>query len=310
MRCRVNPTPTSARLCFGLALAWALGGAGPARAQQLEPRAYAPVPVGAKTAGLIYVHSSGDVTLDPSVPIENLQAQVQIVAPYFARFFGLFDRLASVSIVAPAARVDANGEVQGNPHRISRSGMGDPSVRFAINLLGSPALGLQAFQRRSRDTILGASLTVSPPLGQYDPTRLINLGTNRWSFKPELGFSQPLGAWDLELYAGVWLFTANPNFFGGHLRQQDPLVSTQAHAVYTFRPNLWVSLDYTYYAGGTTTIDGQAKSDRQDNSRTGLTLTLPVARQQGLKLIWSRGVSTRVGQDFDSFGVGWNVVWF
>jgi hypothetical protein len=159
-------------------------------------------------------------------------------------------------------------------------------------------------------TTLGTSLTVVAPLGQYDPAKLINLGTNRWAFKPEVGFSYPLGRWDLEVYTGVWMFTANDNFYGGQVRRQDPMVSTQAHVVYSFRTHLWVALDYTYYSGGSTTVNGQQKDDRQDNSRTGVTIAVPVTSQQSVKLTWARGVTTRIGSDFDTYGVAWQMVWF
>jgi|OpeIllAssembly_1097287.scaffolds.fasta_scaffold181539_1 hypothetical protein len=287
-----------------------LGVAGTALAQQLEPRAYAPAPAGMSIFGVAAFYSSGDVVLDPSVPIENLQARVRIAAPFYGRTFGLFGRLANVGIIAPFAQADATGDVEGEGRSIDRSGPGDPVFRFAVNLIGSPALTPKEFSTRTRETILGTSLTVVAPLGQYDPAKLINLGANRWAFKPELGLSHPVGPWDLELYAGVWVFTANDNFYGGKVRRQDPLRTTQAHVVYTFLPNLWLSLDYTYYAGGATTVTGQQKRDRQDNSRTGLTLAVPVARQQSMKLSWSRGVSVRVGQDFDALGVSWQYFWF
>jgi hypothetical protein len=282
----------------------------PVFAQQLEPRAYAPAPVGVNVVGVAAGYSSGDVALDPSVPISNAQARVDLFAPYYARSFGLFDRQAGISLVLPFANFEGDGDVQGETRHIRLTGAGDPVLRFSINLLGSPALTPKQFATRTRETVLGASLSVMAPLGQYDSTKLVNLGTNRWAFKPELGLSQPLGNWDLEVYAGVWLFTDNNNFYGGQVRKQDPLVSTQTHAVYTFQPGLWASLDYTYYVGGATTVGGQPKNDRNDNSRAGLTLALPVAKQQSLKLTWSRGVSVRIGQNFTALGASWSYAWF
>ena len=139
------------------------------------------------------------------------------------------------------------------------SGIADPQVRFAVNLIGGPALRPLEFSRHKPETTLGASLTVSAPFGQYDPSRLINLGTNRWAFKPELGISQPVGDWAFEFYAGVWLFTDNNDFFGGQVKRQDPLASYQVHVVYTVRPRLWAAVDFTYYAGGSTTVNGRAQ---------------------------------------------------
>jgi hypothetical protein len=226
------------------------------------------------------------------------------------RTFDVLGRQASAGITVPVADADATGDVMGEGRSIDRTGFGDPAFRFAVNLIGLPALTPQEFATRMRETTLGMSLLVVAPYGQYDPIKLINLGTNRWAFKPELGLSQPLGKWDLELSAGIWLFTANDNFFGGKVRRQDPLTTTQAHVVYTFLPNLWASLDFTYYTGGVSTVNGKVNNDRQDNTRTGLTLAVPVGKQQQVKLSWSKGAWVRIGQDFDSVGASWQYWWF
>jgi len=193
---------------------------------------------------------------------------------------------------------------------VRRSGFGDPQLRFAVNLLGGPAMTRQEFATRKRRTTLGFSLTATVPVGEYDPSKLINLGTNRWSVKPELGLSLPAGKWDLELYGGVWLFATNDNFFGGHRREQDRLATAQAHAVRTFRPGLWLAADFTYYWGGRTTLDGVPGNDRQDNTRAGLTMAIPTVGRQSLKMTWARGVSTRIGSSFETFGVAWQWLWF
>jgi hypothetical protein len=306
----MSPVRKAAFIVSYLAVAVALEITEPAMAQQLEPRAYAPAPVGMSIFGVTGLYTTGDVVIDPSVPIENLHARVRVVAPFYGRTFELFGKQASVGLSVPIADADATGDVLGVGRSIHRTGLGDPAFRIAVNLIGLAALTRQEFATRTRKTTVGASFSVIAPFGQYDRAKLINLGTNRWAFKPELGLSQPLGNWDFELYAGVWLFTANNDFYGGQVRRQDPLTTTQAHVVYMFMPYLWASLDFTYYTGGVTTVSGQTKNDRQNNSRTGITLVLPAARQQQLKLSWSKGVSVRLGQDFDAFGVAWQYVWF
>lgn len=293
-----------------LAGALALTSTGATFAQQLEPRAYAPMPIDLNVTGIATAYSSGDVALDPSVPITDARARVVLAAPYYVRSFALLDRQAAISLIMPFAELSGNGEVQGAEREVDISGPGDPILRFAVNLLGSPAQTAQEFATRKRETILGASLSVVAPLGDYDGTKLVNLGTNRWAFKPELGLSHPIGNWDLELYAGAWVFDENDDFYGGQLRKQEPLYSTQTHVVYTFQPGMWASLDFTYYAGGATTVDGDRKDDRNNNSRAGLTLALPVAKHHALKLSCSRGVSVRIGQDFTMLGASWSYVWF
>jgi hypothetical protein len=210
----------------------------------------------------------------------------------------------------PYAWGNAHGDVQDVGQSIHRSGLADPHVRFAVNLFGGPALTPQEFRQHKPETTLGASLSVIAPFGQYDSSKLINIGTNRWACKPELGLSQPIGDWVFELYAGVWLFEDNQDFFGGQVKRQDPLVSYQAHIVYEILPHLWASADYTYFNGGETTVNGQPQNDRQGNTRGGVTVSVPIKQDQSLKLTWSRGVSIRVGSNFDTIGVAWQRAWF
>jgi len=293
-----------------LAIATLLSSFGTAQAQQLEPRAYSPAPIGLNFLGIGTLYTSGGVVTDPSLPIQNVQARVYNVVPYYGRTFGLLGRLANVGVMIPFAEAKVHGDVFDVNRNIDRTGLLDPQVRFAVNLLGGPALTREEYRQHKPETTLGASLTVSAPFGQYDPSKLINLGTNRWACKPELGLSQPVDKWVFELYAGVWLFEANDNFFGGQVKRQDPLASFQAHIGYDVRPGLWAAFDFTYYAGGQTTLDGQPQNDRQGNTRAGFTLSVPTKQNQTLKLTWARGVSTRIGSNFDTLGVAWQWNWF
>ena len=293
-----------------LAFAMIFGVSGTAQAQQLEPRAYSPSPVGANFLGIGYAYSSGGAAFDPSVPITNVEARVYSVFPYYSRTFGLFGRQASATATIPYAWGNVHGDVQDVARSAGRSGLADPGLRFGVNLMGGPALTPLEFFRHKPETTLGTSLTVIAPFGQYDPSKLVNIGSNRWSFKPELGFSQPIGDWFFEFYAGVWLFTANDNYFGGHVKRQDPLPTFQTHIVYNVQSRMWAAFDFTYYTGGSTTVDGQHQNDRQDNTRVGLTFAVPVTLHQSLKLTWSRGVSTRIGSAFDTIGIAWQYLWF
>jgi len=287
-----------------------LAGAGTAGAQQLEPRAYSPAPIGLNIFGLAALYSTGGEVTDPASPIQNIHARVNTVAPYYSRTFGLFGHQASVTVVTPAADAEVTGDVYTTGRSIDRTGMMDPLLRFALNLLGGLALTPEEFRKREPETTLGMSVSVNVPLGQYDKMKLINLGTNRWAVKPELGLSHPIGNWSFELYAGVWLFEANDEYFGGKVRQQDPLLSYQAHIVYEIGPRFWAAADYTYYVGGESTVNGVHQNDRQDNSRGGLTLSAPIGKSQSFKLTWTRGVTVRIGSKTDTLGVAWQLAWF
>jgi hypothetical protein len=185
----------------------------------------------------------------------------------------------SIAAVAPYAWGDVSGNVGEDRRSVSRSGWGDTRLKLSAILIGGPALSTQAFAARKPGPIVGASVVAVLPTGEYNPTRLINIGANRWALKPEIGVSYPMGRWQADAYAGVWLFGDNDNFFGGRRKTQDPMGSFQAHLSYTVRPRLWAAVDATYYTGGATRLDGVGGSDRQNNVRVGATVSLPVARR-------------------------------
>jgi hypothetical protein len=167
-------------------------------------------------------------------------------------------------------------------------------------------------------TLLGVSLKVVPPTGQYDPTKLINLGANRWSLKPELGFSRARGHWVFDAYAAVWFFTENPEFFsnnpdfhtGTQSQKQDPIAAVEFHLSYDFRPRLWVSLDGNFWHGGRTSVNGvENPATLQKNSRVGITASLPLTRHQSLKVSYAQGAYIRFGGDYKIFSAGWQYSW-
>ena len=178
-----------------------------------------------------------------------------------------------------------------------------------MNLYGAPAMPSKTFASYRQGTILGVSITVAPPLGQYDSTKLINLGTHRWSVKPELGVSRTFGRWVVEGMAGVWLFTDNTDFFGGRTRTQDRIVATQVHLTYKFKPNMWLAADANYFTGGRTTIDGKQNLDLQRNSRIGATFSTALTRHQAIRMSVSQGAYTTIGADFISVALGYNYAW-
>jgi Putative MetA-pathway of phenol degradation len=303
----LNRRRRRSRACLVLALLASAAFQCPA--QELEPRAYSPSPVGTHFLVAGYARTSGDVVFDASLPFSDVDAQLNAGTLAYGQTFGVLGRWASVLIAAPYVWGDVSGKVNEEANSITRSGPGDPRLRLSVNLVGGPALTPAEFSVRKPATTLGTSLTVVPPLGEYDPAKLINIGANRWAFKPELGLSFPVGRWSLEGYAGVWLFGDNDEFMGGVRREQDPIGALQFHASYTFRPRLWVAVDSTWYSGGRSTVDGVEKNDRLENTRVGATLSLPIGDRQSLKLTWSDGASTRVGGDFSTFGVAWQYVW-
>jgi hypothetical protein len=278
-------------------------------AQDLEPRTYSNTPVGLNFFIASYAYTSGGVATDPTSPLENASVQAHGTILAYARALNVWGRSGKVDVVLPYAWVSGSAEFAGQRGEREISGFGDPRLRFSVNLYGAPALTLKEFVGYKQDFIVGASLQVSTPLGKYDDDRLLNIGTHRWTIKPELGISKTLGPLTLELAAGVSFYTDNHEFFGDQTRAQNPIYSVQGHAIYSLRSGIWVAVDGTYYTGGRTTVDGVEGNNLQHNSRVGLTVALPVNRYNSLKLYASTGVSTRTGSDFDTMGVAWQYRW-
>ena len=275
----------------------------------MDPRSYSNVPTGLDFLLVGYAHQEGDVLLDPTVPIKDLSAKVDTAAVSYVHTLAVRGQSATVGLIVPYASISANGLVEGLSESVTRTGFGDPTLRLTLNLLGAPALSVKEFGAYRQDLIVGLTMLVTAPLGHYEPARLINVGTNRWSFKPELGVSKALGNWTLEGAFGVTFFTDNDEFRVSHTKQQDPLYAVRGHVIYNFGPRLWGSLDGTYYEGSRTTLDGLSKNDMQQNTRWGTSLSFAVNRNNSLKLYFSSGASSRTGTDFDTLGLAWQYRW-
>jgi hypothetical protein len=189
-------------------------------AQELEPRTFSPAPAGTNFVAVTYARTTGSVVLDPTLPVAGFTAKFHTAALSYSHAFGLWGRQTTVAATLPYFWGSGNGLLSGVPARLYRSGLGDTHIRVAYFLVGSPAVSPEEFKKRTAKTVIGASLSVVAPFGQYDPKLLINIGANRWAFKPEIGFSRTLGSWMLEVDLGGWFFTQNSNFLQGQVREQ------------------------------------------------------------------------------------------
>ena len=281
-----------------------------AAAQEMEPRAYSPAPSGAQFVLLTFGHQSGDVLLDSSLPLKDVSIKFNLASIGYGRTFSLAGRQANVAVLLPYLWGTAQGTVFEDQIKVRRSGGGDLRVRFSTLLKGGEALGPKEFLQRKHGTIIGASVSIVAPTGQYDPARLVNPGSNRWAFKPELGISKPVGRWTFEVMGGAWFFTANNSFLGTSRREQGSMASFQGGVIYTLRPRMWLSGNATFYSGGSTVINGTANNDRQKNTRIGATFSYPFNQRQSLKIAWAKGVTTRIGGNFNTVVLGWQYAWF
>jgi hypothetical protein len=287
-------------------------------AQDLAPRAYVITPLGSNALTLSYNYNDGELLFAGTVPITDSVGKLSVPSVAYYRSFGLFGRSANLLAALGYGVGTFEGQVFEQQRSIYRSGLFDSVFRVAVNLAGGPAMSLAEARQWRQKTLLGVSLKVVAPTGQYDPTKLINLGSNRWSFKPELGFSRAFGKVELDAYASVWFFTRNPEFFsnnpelhtGTQYQTQDPVGAIELHLSYDVRPRLWVSLDGNFWYGGKTSLNGVENPDTlQRNSRVGVTASFPLTRHQSVKVSYAQGAYIRFGGDYKIFSAAWQYSW-
>lgn len=279
-------------------------------AQEMEPRAYSPAPVGMQFVVVGYGFQSADVLLDSSLPLQDVSAKIHLGTVGYGRTFQLAGRQANIAAIYPYLLGHVTGTVFEDRLTVRRSGGGDMRMRFSTLLKGGAALSPREFAARKPGTIVGVSLSVVAPTGQYDPRRLVNPSSHRWAFKPEVGISKPKGRWIAELTGGVWLFTTNKDFFGGAHRAQKPMMSLSGGVIYTLRRRMWLSGNATYFAGGRSVLNGVVNEDSQRNSRVGTTFSLPLTGRQSFKVAWAKGLTTRFGGHVNTVALGWQYAWF
>ena len=280
-------------------------GCGPSSAQELTPRTYWPAPYGTKLVGLGYAYSTGDIVTDPSLPLVGVDSTIDTGVVFYQQTISLAGRTSNIQFEVPYTDGTTTGTFEAQPVGTIVSGVGDVSATIGVNLVGAPSMTREEFQafRQDPKPILATSLKVVAPTGEYNPDKLINVGTNRWAARIKLGYLYPMNPLPkrtvLELAVGVWFFEDNDEFLGT-TREQQPITAVDAHLVRRFRPGFWASIDVNYYFGGRTTVGGTKRADFQRNSRLGATLVIPVKNRHAVKVSYSGGVVTESGGNYDT----------
>jgi hypothetical protein len=287
------------------------------KAQSLSPRAYVIAPIHTNAVTMTYSFQSGNVVFDPTIPIANASGRISSPITNYVHAMSIFKRSANINAVLPYSVGHFEAEINGEEQKIYRSGLGPTAVRVSVNLFGAPAMDVEEFSKWRQKTLIGASLIVQTQTGQYDPARLINIGNNRWAFKPEVGLSQRWRHWVLDAYGAVWFFTANNNFFnndpvsqGRNRQTEKPMGATELHLSHDIKPHFWVSIDGNYWYGGETSVNGVATpTTLQVSSRLGATAAIPVTKHQSLKFSYSDSSYARFGGAFQNISIAWQYAW-
>jgi hypothetical protein len=301
-----------------LSAAIAVGSLEMVSAQDLSPRAYVITPLHSNAITLTWSFYDGSINYNGALPVSGATGTYSVPIFSYYHAFSLFGRSANVVAALPYAAGNFQGTVMGAGTHLYRSGLLDSVYRFSVNLKGGPAMPVEKYMKWRQKVLLGVSLKVVAPTGQYDPTKLINWGTNRWSFKPEFGYSHRWGGkWVLDGYFGVWFFTTNSDFWsrniyfeGTRSQSQSPIGALEGHLSYDFKPRLWASLDGNFWFGGKTTVNGvQNPFSEETNSRIGGTVAIPITRHQSLKFSYSTGTYIRFGGNYQNVSAAWQYSW-
>lgn len=286
-------------------------------AQDLAPRAYLITPIHSNAVTFTYSFLDGNIQFGGAVPITGATARAHLEIFSYYHSIGFFGRSANFTAFIPYCVGDFNGIVVDAETSARRSGLLAPDFRFSVNVIGGPTMNSKDFTAWRQKTLLGVSFRLVPSAGQYDPTKLVNLGTNRWAFKPEVGYSHRSGHWILDAYAGAWVFTENAAFFSQNevssrtnTQKESPVGSFEGHLSYDFEPRFWISLDGNFWFGGRTSLNGvSSAATTQRNSRVGVSASVPLSVRQSLKLSYSNGAYIRYGGNYQSVSLGWQYSW-
>jgi len=281
------------------------------QAQSLEPRLYSNAPVGLNFLIIGYSYSQGALPNIPELGLVDPNLKVDTAFLAYAHVFEAFGQSGKIDIVLPFAKIYGTAYDE-TFTLLTRdvNGLADTKVRLSYNLYGAPALTIKDYSSYKQDTILGVSLQVTIPTGNYDSNKLVNISTNRWAIKPSIGISKAINNFIFEADIDAEFYTSNKEYYGNNVREQDPLYSTQMHIIYNFKHGAWMGFDANYYWGGDYKINGKYAQKQLENSRLGLTAALPINRTSSIKLYGSSGVVSRTGTNFNILGFALQYRWF
>ena len=288
--------------------------ASPCIADELEPRRWAHLPINTNFGGTVYAYTEADIGFDPLLKIEDVDLELHTWALKYIRTFSLFNKTARIGVLQAYQEGEWSGLLDGVPKTVNRSGWSDTFVRFAINLYGAPPLQgkeYAAYRAAQKvETIVGAGFSVQLPTGDYMDDKLINLGTNQYTFRPQVGVIHTRGKWSLETTGTVAVHTDNTDFYNGKKLEQDPLYTLQSHLIYTFRRGVWGSASGGYSYGKRSTLEGVKKDDRKEFLAWAFSLGLPINKHLGFKIAY---IGTRTqestGIDSDTVAAGFSAFW-
>jgi len=282
-------------------------------AQDLEPRRWTPMPLGIHVIGAGYGYTDGEIFLDPLLQAEDVTVDVNTFAILYVQPFKLGNKLARLDALIPYNVSRWDGFLAGVPASVKRNGFSDPRLRFSVNLIGPNAMGPKEMKEYMSEhpvsTTVGVSLSITFPLGQYFEDKILNLGQNRFIFRPQVGMVHNWRNWSYELTGSVYIFTNNPDFNNGALKKQDPIFAIQTHLIRRFKHKIWASVSVGYGLGGQSIVNRLPNDDERGDFLGALSFGFPIVKNQALKIAYLRSQTIKdIGMDLNTIAIGWAFV--
>ncbi len=282
-----------------------------AAANDVEPRRWTPLPIGTTVVGLGLIRGEGDVAFDPLLKLADATVETTTTEVSVVHAFDLFGQTARFDVRVPQQHARWEGLLDGAPRTRDVRGLADPRLRLSVNFIGAPALSGSEFQAyraaHAVNTVVGAALAVTLPLGEYDEDKLLNLGNNRFAITPQLGAVHTRGPWSYELTGSVSFFTDNSEFLVDQTREQDPVFALQAHVVYA--PGPWfASLGAAYDWGGESAVDGVTKDDYRETLFFGASAGIAIDQRSSVQIVYvGSRTQSDIGSDTDNVGLAYSI---
>lgn len=283
---------------------------GRACAQFTDPHSYDNSPTGINQLELSYAYLHANASIDTSLIVTGAKFNLNQGTIDYTRYFGSFHRLMWVEASVPVAGL--SGSIRGTNIHGSTTGAGDSSYGVGTLLKGGPALDVAQFENYKPVTILGVNLTMTAPTGSYERGKVLNLGSNRWSFRPEFALSHPFGPeqkWQLDAYANIYLYTDNTSYHGNQILRQQPLPGFEGHVSYSFTDSFWAALDTRYSFLGATFVNGADQDNAQQNFIVGSEMNISLSRRNSLAFVFAKVLVHHNGPTAAGFSVKYNYTW-
>jgi len=102
--------------------------------QSMEPLSYTNSPIGLNFLIAGYGYQTGNVLVDPSLPLKNVHATVDNAVLAYSRVLDFWGQSGSVALVVPYAWLSATGDVFEQQKSVDRTGLADLTLRLSVNL--------------------------------------------------------------------------------------------------------------------------------------------------------------------------------